>query len=345
MLAGVRRARARPAAVFPASALDYGCGLGRILIPLGDSVCERVIGVRSPNDARPRSSQSRHGPIFPMSSCAQANQVPPIASPIQFAHSALVLQNMFIRPGAWRLSRSSSACWRPGRLAGAFEFHQGQQQPSTPTVPASTRNARQVASNLLVRVRGGDSREALVLMHPDDSTSVLRVPPRGGCSVAVDRSTTQWPHRCADVLFQKSRSVPAHRLAARSPQGAEGLPRRLGPGALVMTERARPWSGDPGGGPGAAISASRSGKEHPGVTEIVIAGLSLSGLAAVYAATRHPAGVPGGVLPSPSFWWERGGSRRTAAGDAGRPGVLDLCGEPGRPGPGCRTRRRGCGKG
>ncbi len=46
-------------------------------------------------------------------------------------------------------------------------------------------------------------------------------------------------------------------------------------------------------------------EEHPGVTEIVIAGLSLSGLAAAYAATRHPAVFRAAVCQSPSFWWER----------------------------------------
>jgi enterochelin esterase-like enzyme len=47
-------------------------------------------------------------------------------------------------------------------------------------------------------------------------------------------------------------------------------------------------------------------EEHPGVTEMVIAGLSLSGLAAAYAATRHPAVFRAAVCQSPSFWWERG---------------------------------------
>ena len=45
---------------------------------------------------------------------------------------------------------------------------------------------------------------------------------------------------------------------------------------------------------------------HPSLTEIVIAGLSLSGLAAAYAATRHPAVFRAAVCQSPSFWWERG---------------------------------------
>ena len=47
-------------------------------------------------------------------------------------------------------------------------------------------------------------------------------------------------------------------------------------------------------------------EEHPGVTEIAIAGLSLSGLAAAYAATRHPAVFRAAVCQSPSFWWEEG---------------------------------------
>jgi enterochelin esterase family protein len=47
-------------------------------------------------------------------------------------------------------------------------------------------------------------------------------------------------------------------------------------------------------------------EEHPGVTEIVIAGLSLSGLAAAYTATRRQAVFRAAVCQSPSFWWERG---------------------------------------
>jgi len=47
-------------------------------------------------------------------------------------------------------------------------------------------------------------------------------------------------------------------------------------------------------------------EKDPGVTEIVLAGLSLSGLAAAYAATRHPVVFRAAVCQSPSFWWERG---------------------------------------
>jgi enterochelin esterase-like enzyme len=47
-------------------------------------------------------------------------------------------------------------------------------------------------------------------------------------------------------------------------------------------------------------------EEHQGLTEVVIAGLSLSGLAAAYVATRHPAVFRAAVCQSPSFWWEGG---------------------------------------
>ena len=47
-------------------------------------------------------------------------------------------------------------------------------------------------------------------------------------------------------------------------------------------------------------------QDHPGVTEIAIVGLSLSGLAAAYAATRYPAVFRAAVCQSPSFWWEQG---------------------------------------
>lgn len=47
-------------------------------------------------------------------------------------------------------------------------------------------------------------------------------------------------------------------------------------------------------------------REYPTVGEFVIAGLSLSGLAAAYIATRYPATFRSAICQSPSFWWERG---------------------------------------
>jgi len=46
--------------------------------------------------------------------------------------------------------------------------------------------------------------------------------------------------------------------------------------------------------------------ECPGVRDIVIAGLSLSGLAAAFIASRHPSVFRAAVCQSPSFWWEGG---------------------------------------
>ena len=45
---------------------------------------------------------------------------------------------------------------------------------------------------------------------------------------------------------------------------------------------------------------------YPEVGRIVLAGLSLSGLAAAHAATRHPDLFPRVICQSPSLWWERG---------------------------------------
>ncbi len=44
----------------------------------------------------------------------------------------------------------------------------------------------------------------------------------------------------------------------------------------------------------------------PDVTEIVLAGLSLSGLAAAFAATRFTSAFAATICQSPSFWWEGG---------------------------------------
>ena len=57
----------------------------------------------------------------------------------------------------------------------------------------------------------------------------------------------------------------------------------------------------------------------PGVTKVVLAGLSLSGLAAAFAATRFPSAFAATICQSPSFWWEAGrfGEELRPAPDAG----------------------------
>jgi enterochelin esterase-like enzyme len=47
-------------------------------------------------------------------------------------------------------------------------------------------------------------------------------------------------------------------------------------------------------------------REYPNVHDIVVAGLSLSGLAAAYVASRHPDIFRAAICQSPSFWWESG---------------------------------------
>jgi enterochelin esterase family protein len=46
-------------------------------------------------------------------------------------------------------------------------------------------------------------------------------------------------------------------------------------------------------------------QKYPTVSELVIAGLSLSGLMAAYAATRHPRVFWAAICQSPSLWWDR----------------------------------------
>jgi enterochelin esterase family protein len=46
-------------------------------------------------------------------------------------------------------------------------------------------------------------------------------------------------------------------------------------------------------------------KEYPGLRDVIIVGLSLSGLAAAYIAARHPAVFRAAICQSPSFWWEK----------------------------------------
>lgn len=47
-------------------------------------------------------------------------------------------------------------------------------------------------------------------------------------------------------------------------------------------------------------------QQHPALRDVVIVGLSLSGLAAAHVATRYPQVFREAICQSPSFWWEQG---------------------------------------
>jgi enterochelin esterase family protein len=59
---------------------------------------------------------------------------------------------------------------------------------------------------------------------------------------------------------------------------------------------------------------------NPGVDKVVLVGLSLSGLAAAFAATQYPSIFAGTICQSPSFWWEAGRFYKEL-GPASRAGV------------------------
>jgi iron(III)-enterobactin esterase len=143
---------------------------------------------------------------------------------------------------------------------------------------------------------------------------------------------TEWTLRCRSGVFERkvwSLAAPAGRATAAilfldaelylERIGAAGVVRRLQERRAIPPATAVFLSG---GGAAARhedfvcrpeyarfVASDLVGsvqEVHPGVTEIAIAGASLSGLAAAYAATRHPAVFRAAVCQSPSFWWQRG---------------------------------------
>ena len=88
----VLRARVQPGFA-PKTAIDYGCGVGRLLIPLGE-VCERVTGVDvSPTMlALARTHLDRAG--VPNVDLRSASDLAAIEPRVDLVHSVLVLQHI-----------------------------------------------------------------------------------------------------------------------------------------------------------------------------------------------------------------------------------------------------------
>jgi SAM-dependent methyltransferase len=187
----------------PVSALDYGCGLGRVLIPLARA-CERVIGVDVSPTMLSRAAAHLTRVNVANVELVHANHVPPIASPVEFVHSALVLQHVHPSRGLAIVEELLNVL-APGGC-GAVQFHLKGSSSHLRQLSRRLRERSQVASNLLVRVRGGDSREALVLMYPYDSTSILRaLAAMGARGVYAEIEALPNGYTDATFFFQKLR--------------------------------------------------------------------------------------------------------------------------------------------
>lgn len=166
----VLRTRVQPGFA-PTSALDYGCGVGRLVLPLA-GIADRVVAVDISDSMLARTAEHLSEAGYTGVELIKPDQVSSIA-PVELIHSTIVLQHIQTKRGM-EIVRGLLDVLKPGGC-GSLQFHlRGAGGPITRLSRRALENS-QTLTNVAVRVLRRPSREALVLMHPYDPTAILRM--------------------------------------------------------------------------------------------------------------------------------------------------------------------------
>jgi len=187
----------------PRSALDYGCGVGRLLLPLAN-ICDRVVGIDVSTTMLGRASENLASEGLGDVELRRPSELDSIPR-VQLVHSVLVLQHMNPRRGMATLAALVDLL-EPGGC-GAVQFHlRGAGSPVVRLV-RSLRARSDAVNRAIVSMGRRPAREALVLMHEYDSTEVLRCLAAGGAP-GVFLETRALPDGDTNVImyFRKAAS-------------------------------------------------------------------------------------------------------------------------------------------
>jgi SAM-dependent methyltransferase len=166
----VLRSQVRPGFA-PASSLDYGCGVGRLLLPLS-ALSERVVGVDISDSMLARARQHLAAAGRTNAELIHPDQLSSVL-PVDFIHSTIVLQHINPKRGLPIVEQLVDVLAPDG--CGALQFHlQGAGGTAMRLVRGALERS-QTLNQLAVRVTRRPTRNALVLMHPYNLTSVLRI--------------------------------------------------------------------------------------------------------------------------------------------------------------------------
>jgi SAM-dependent methyltransferase len=172
----------------PRSALDYGCGVGRLLVPLSRR-CQRVVGVDVSATMLDRAAQHLAEAGRTGVSLVPAGELAAAGPPVEFLHSALVFQHIARRRGMALLDRLLGLL-APGGC-GALQFQLRGGGPAGVRGLRRLRERSQLLNRAVVATLRRPAREALVLMHPYDGAELLRTLAGHGAAGAYVETTAR----------------------------------------------------------------------------------------------------------------------------------------------------------
>ena len=187
----------------PETSLDFGCGVGRLTIPLA-SLCRRAVGVDVSPSMLAEARRNAEALGRPNAEFLQGSDgLPEIAETFDFVISLIVFQHIPVERGERQLRRLIGLL-NPGGAA-ALHFTYFFDAPREAKRVAWARTRVPLAHGLFNLMDGRPFGEPLMQMNQYDLNRVMLALQQAGCERTHLRLTNHGGHLGAVVHFQKPR--------------------------------------------------------------------------------------------------------------------------------------------
>ncbi len=188
----------------PCSAVDFGCGVGRLTIPIarvaqhvtGIDISETMLGEARRNCAANGVSNATF-----VSSEAYFARAPKDRDAVDFVHAYIVFQHMPPRTGLWVADALVQSLTSGG--VGALHFTYARRASRLRRVVNRLRRVVPGVNAVVNRVQGRPLSEPLIPMNEYDMSVLFALLAERGCTHIHARLTDHGGHLGAMLLFQK----------------------------------------------------------------------------------------------------------------------------------------------
>lgn len=202
----LRKIRAHLAPNFePRAALDFGCGVGRLLLPLAQE-CQTVVGVDVSETMLQvaRRHCETHG-ISNVTLVRGDDRLTRVSGSYDLIHSFIVFQHIPQRRGEKLLSRLVELLSLDGVGVLHFTYHWHRKSAPLRRVVHALRKRVPLLHNVLNLVRGRPLIYPLMEMHHYNLNTLFRTLQKHGCHCCYVEFTQHADHSGVVLFFQRNR--------------------------------------------------------------------------------------------------------------------------------------------
>lgn len=185
----------------PQSALDFGCGVGRLTLPLA-ALCQRVVGVDISDSMLAEARQNTAARGYTHVTFAKSDDtLTQVTETFDFIVSKIVFQHMIPAQGE-QIFHRLIALLNPGGI-GALHFVYHAERPWTGHLAYWVRTHIPFGQNIMNLVKGQGWGTPLMQMNAYDLNRLFGILDRAGCQNVHIQFVYDPPYRGIMLFFQK----------------------------------------------------------------------------------------------------------------------------------------------